>query len=259
MIHVMFSASAAGTLRQLLGDRAIRQRVIDLHSDLDFGPIGSGETQERTDWFNRTIPNDFGGWTWFDEALHRFNKVAADPDRLVWIAPKSAAEQCGFYWYLSRFGGSGSRMIIADFGLQHSWEGEVPRSLGSLGVEPMGELLDECSRVDWDPARFPQDRWPALMAENALLRVVIDGQVQSVAEDLFDHFLLAACPPSWTKHYRVIGEAMGHHIWKAGHNVGDHFLHWRLRELVAQGMIATESDLPNWGTGSAAAIRIRRI
>lgn len=258
MIHVMFSTSAAGTLRQLLRERGVRQEVVDLYTWLDFGPIASGETQERTEWFNRCVPDPFDDWTWFDEESHRFRRIESDKRRLIWIAPQSAEEQCGLLRFVSHFGSSGTQMIIADHGLRHGWQGEAPRSLGQLGVQPMGELYDESPRIDWDSARFRVDRWPTLMAEGALLRVVINGHLQSVSDDFFDHFLLAACPSSWTKHYRVIGDAMGGFIWEAGHDINDLFLLWRLRELIALGRIVSEGNRLPRALGSEEVTRIRR-
>jgi hypothetical protein len=128
VIHVLFSSSAAGTLRQVLAERGQRERIVDISDDLDWGPIASANFADREKWFDHHIPNDFGGWDWFSESMDRFNdNVSADPDRLIWIAPHSASEQSGLYWYLENFGGADCEMIIADYPLSEAWKGRTSR------------------------------------------------------------------------------------------------------------------------------------
>jgi hypothetical protein len=121
----------------------------------------------------------------------------------------------------------------------------------------MAELLDECPRAPWDTERFPAGRWRRLVAENALLRVVKEGVLQSVAEDFFDEFLLASCPQEWSKWPRVEATAMIS-LWDAGHRGDSTLIHWRLRELVRRGAIVCDGDLPKLFDGSESAARIRR-
>ena len=132
MIHILFSSSAAGTLRQLLNARGLREKVVDLSEELDFGPISPDNFAEREEWFNRYVPTDFGKHDWISDSVRRFEeRVFQDSDRLIWIAPASAAEQAGLFWYLARFSGSGIRMVIADYPLEENWQGKAPLRVGT--------------------------------------------------------------------------------------------------------------------------------
>ena len=269
MIHVVFSPSAAGILRRVLGDRRSNEKVIDLTDSLDWGPINFDHLSEREDWLDRNAPlnfrerseddtSDFAKWDWLASGEERFRKaVSADPQRLIWLAPRSAAEQAGLYWYLDRFGGMHAQMIIVDYPPRGAWQDEVPSRLGSLNEGQIAEFLDECPRVPWDAKRFPADRWRQLVAENTLLRVVRGGVLQSVSEDFLDQFLLANCPGEWTESFRVEGSTLGS-IWDAGFDVDSAFLTWRLRELVRLGEIECESDLRAAAVSSSEGQRIRR-
>lgn len=258
MIHILFSSSAAGTLRQLLRSRDSKQRVVDLSDSLDWGPIADGKCRDREAWFNRHVPMSFGEMDWLCESFERFNDgVASDHERLIWIAPRSAAEQSGLYWFLHHFGGEGAEMIIADYPLSESWRGEAPFSLGELNQGVQGELLDECPRLPWDPSRFPRQTWSSLMSDDARLRVLIGGRLQSASDDYFDDTLLACCPSEWTKCLRVIGHAMGA-LWDIGHSVQSDFLIWRLRHLILEGFIQCDGALPRFGD-QMNRLSIRRI
>jgi len=257
MIHILFSSSAAGTLRQALHAKRQRQGVIDLSEHLNWGPIAISRLEDREDWLNRNVPLIHGPWNWLAECEARFRQgVAADPDRLIWIAPRSASEQAGLHWYLDQFGATGAQMIIADHPVRNSWNGQSPSSLGELNQEQMTELLEEAARASWNASRFPAERWHRLQTEDALVRVVHDGQLQSAPADFFDRFLVQHCANGWTKWHRVVGDAMIS-SWDAGHRPDSYLLAWRLRDLIQRGKIECEDELPHPDSGSSNAAKVR--
>src|SRR5688500_13333915 len=130
MIHVTFCSAGAGTLRQVLRAKGMRQRVVDLTDELSWGPIATDGFQDRQAWLDRHAPLGFGLWDWIPESVERFRKaVATDHDRLIWIAPHSADEQAGLYWFLHNFDASDAQMIIADYPVRTDGP---PRSIGEL-------------------------------------------------------------------------------------------------------------------------------
>jgi hypothetical protein len=259
VIHVIFSPSAAGTLRQFLRSRGIQEPVVDLTEWLDTGWISSDRVEDRTKWFEDRPPWR-NNWAWAADCIHKFlGAVNVDDDRLVWLAPRSAQEQSGFYWYLHQTRTPPSRMIIADYPLRGAWRDEPPLSLGELSEDPMGQLFDECPRVKWDAVRFPIERWRTLMDDAAVLRVIENGELKSARADHYDDALLRWCPAHWTKWHRVVGDTLGH-AGLDGHVVDDLFLRWRLEELIERGAIQSTSELPGWDIPtSEEPARIRRV
>ena len=259
MIHILFDSSAAGTLRQVLSARGQRNRVVDLTESLDWGPISFADFKDRERWLDQHAPNDFGGWDWIAEGVGRFKDLAkSDDEKVIWIAPQSASDQAGFYWYLSEFGGESAQMIVADYPLKEAWKGQTPSRLGELQQDAIAALLDTCPRVPWDTSKFFANRWQQLVEEGALIRTVEKGILQSAPQDYFDETLLIHCPNEWTKWHRVVGDAMID-AGEAGSSPDGALLVWRLRELIRAGRVACNGSLPKFGSAGTHAARVRRL
>lgn len=240
-LHVFFCPSAAGSFRQALRRKRIDQPVVDLTDVLSWGPIACGFAG-RQRWLNEHVPVDWGEWDWIGENDQRIAEAhAIHPDRQLWLSASSASDLCGLHWYLDRFGSGGTAIHLIDQ-LQYPgrWDGPL-LSLGTINADQFGWLLDHVEAQPWDPQRFPVERWAELLRDDALLRVIEDGRVTSVAADWFDNQLLRHCSGEWRRAYRVIADAMGS-IWDDGRHMDVAFLAWRLRTLADSGVI--ESNRP---------------
>jgi Protein of unknown function/Domain of unknown function (DUF1835) len=243
MLHVVFSSSGAGSLRQALIAQGLRQRVVDLTDNLDWGPIATNSFDDRQAWLDSNIPLQESGWDWIANSARKFEeKIRSDPDRLIWIAPQSASELCAFYWYLDLIGGTGARMIVVDYPLLDAWRGMPPQGLGQLHADRFSDLLNSAERQPWNPIRFPANRWKVLRTEASLLRTVNGDLLNSVREDYFDEQLLANCSDKWQKCYRIVGETMVS-MWEQNHHADDMFLSWRLRVLAEQKRIESNREI----------------
>jgi hypothetical protein len=244
-LHILFSASAAGTLRQVLTVRGSGDEVVGFADCLAMGPIAGGDPDERAAWFEAHVPERFG-WGWIADSTRDFLSAirAWRGKRLVWIAPQSACEQCGLQWFFEQVaGGAAGPMIIADAPLSGGWRDAPPLGLGELPAELVAGLLDRAPRRQWPDARASGDVWRRLRGEDGLLRIVERGALRTVAEDHFDDLLLGSCSGEWRKWSRVVGDAMTKAMERS-HHTGDAFYLWRLRELVRLGRIECRGELP---------------
>jgi len=245
MLHILFSASAAGTLKQVLTVRGSRDEVVGLDDCLAMGPIATGDPAERAAWLDAHAPNPFR-WDWIVETARNFlSQIQAwRGERLVWIAPQSACEQCGLQYYFEQVPeAAAGPMVIADGPLSAGWRHSPPLGLGELPAELMAGLLDQAPRREWPREKASGDLWRRLRGEDGLLRIVEQGALRTVAEDHFDTLLLGHCSGNWQKWSRVVGHAMMDAM-EQGHHTGDAFYPWRLRELVRHGRIACRGELP---------------
>lgn len=243
MIHVTFSSSGAGSLRQALEIRDQRRKVVDLTDDLSWGLIVRGDFAEREAWLNLNLPwepnspFDVGGWDWIATGAQDFQKkLERSEEHLVWVAPQNAGELCGLHWYLDRFGGGKASFIVVDHGFPGTWQGQAPKGIGELGPEEFQFLLESADREGWDEQRFPRVRWTQLCDEATNLRIVHEGAATTVADNYFDDIILRQCSEKWQKLHRIVGNGMIA-MWEAHHFIGDSFVMWRLRELKSRGKI----------------------
>jgi hypothetical protein len=187
------------------------------------------------------------------ECTEEFSEEASAVERpVVWLAPRSANELSALFWYAHHVGIDGAQMRVADFPLKGGWRNEPPLSLGELPLELLGLVLDRPAEP-WDPQRFPLDRWTQLVREASLLRVVLNGRLQSVPADFFDGALLKNAPAAWTPFYRIIGQTMAEAM--DDHRLDDSFLRWRLSELIRAGELELHGSLAVHGVKDAGRVR----
>ena len=112
-IHILFSDSGAGSLKEVIRGRGSDDEVISLPDDLSVGPIRSGDIRERVRWFDVHYPMVGGDWSWLPEEIEFFWRRAgtAIAERLIWYAPRSAKEVAGLSAYAETLGNRARRPI----------------------------------------------------------------------------------------------------------------------------------------------------
>lgn len=256
MIHVIFSSSGAGSLRQALKACGRQERVADILDDLSWGPIANGDLVERQAWLNQNLPSGLPDdvWDWIaDEPLEFFSKLECSNEHLVWVAPQNAKELCGLHWYLHHFGGERASFILVDQDLTANWEGGAPYGLGELGAEQFQYLLANAKPEAWNDKRFPRQRWTELCDGETNLRLVAQGTAVSVPDDYLDDVILQQCKADWRKLGYVVGETMVA-LWAVDHAKGDDFIKWRLRELGRAGKIVTDGSITHYAKRDEQAL-----
>ena len=92
--------------------------------------------------------------------------------------------------------------------------------------------------------RHMEQEWVDLAVQPGLLRLMKDGEIQSVPEDAIDEYIMQKAreltltrqPGEFIKSARLVGEVLGH-LEQA---VGDAFIEYRVRQLIIQGRLEME-------------------
>ena len=209
------------------------------------GPI-AGDWDARVAWLDGISPAPLDvGADWMKRSAEQFlaDIRSGGPNRLVWIAPQSACEQCGLQWYFEQFPDApAGPMIIADQPIVRGWFNSAPLGLGELSEAEIAGLLDG-PRRQWPSERASPEPWRRLRAENVLLRVVEGGELRSAEPHYFDDLLFDQLSTDWNKWARVVGGAMVA-AGERGHNISDSYLLWRVRELVDARRIECQGEMP---------------
>lgn len=251
-LHVLFSPSAAGTLRQTLSRLGRTEPVVCLHDDFSFGPIG-GDDAARVAW----VADVFGIADWgsvlFDTDADLRRSTASGTRPILWTSRRNARCYAGFLWWLSHRGNAPCHIIdVTDL----TWDGtaatpgdRLALGTGSLSDEAMARLLDTERPLGQSDRRRHLAVWERLRSEDAPFRVIgPDGVLTSAGGDHFDPLQLSCATPDWRKAARVIGEALAEAMDANLLQAGDLALYVCACRLAERGALEWRGDLASMST-----------
>ena len=231
-IHVMFSPSAAGTLRQalLMADR--KDEVLCPLDNFSFGPIATDDAEARIGWVDEVL----GITNWKDVAEKSADFLAAFKDLnaslTAWLSRQETLTYSGFLWWLSHVGEMPVSII------------EVAE-LSQMNEHTMFGLLDHAVALGAEARSDYETRWEQLKRENAPFRVIKDGELVSAKIDHFDDSLLRHVTRHWRKMARIVAGTLVEFDDAGIYQTGDLVLGARLADLAEAGKLEWQGDLSN--------------
>ena len=245
-LHVVFTPSGAGSLKQALAAAGRDDQVISSFDCLSFGPINPPDLPLRSKW----VENELGWTEWNDIApeTEAFWREALSPDRrkVAWLSRRSGMEYAGFLEWLWRMGDAPCEVVdLTEVEMSRSSEhGPTPPAtlVISLGIIPTDII---CRDKLWNLAEPLQaaarsryrDLWQQLRSENAPLRVIEGGKFVSAPISFFDARLMSYVTNDWQKVARIVGEALAAEMDDEVLQVGDSVLAARIDAMGASGQL----------------------
>ena len=234
-LHVVFTETGAGALRQALKKVGVADRVVALSDDLSFGPIDPGDAASRTIW----VAQNLGGSDWAGVGAEDrvFWREALKPGRrrVAWLSRRSIHEYCAWLEFLWRLGEAPCEVIdLTDVML----ECKPAMSLGMLspGDIVAGRLIERARPLSQAARKRNRALWARLRRENAALRVLArDGSLKSARLQHFDRRLLSRATPEWRPAAMLVAYVLGARLDRF--EVGDLLLFSRLRALAERGTL----------------------
>jgi hypothetical protein len=228
-LHVVFGSSPAGIVRRALRELGRQEQVLDLMDDLSLGPIHPYNSEVRGQWLN----HELGEFEWQDFVRQDSSlplRSQSHSGRLVaWYAPNRACSYAGFKWWLSQMDDAQcAAMSVPDLHFQNT--------------EAMVNLVGQETDLSSLARSRHQKEWHALRNDNALLRVIEDGQLISKSLDFFDHLIIQFVDNEWKDTKRVAGNAFSTISIETGHFIDDLFVGSRLRALAEAGKIEWDGN-----------------
>jgi len=245
LLHVTFSSSPAGTLRQLFREQGRSDRVASLDDDFSFGPI-AGKFETRVEWVDEVL--GIPEWDRWVPAVPQCVELSRSPELtpVAWFSRRCAHTYAGFLWWLSRLGERPCRIIDVTDLIMRGHNGREYRAVSPamLDKDEMLRIID--SHVPLGPEERVAYRalWRQLLVENAPLRV-IDEQLSLASAPItyFDALLMNCATPEWRKISRVVGEAMASDLAHDIRQTNDLVLFPRAYELVERGALEWRGEL----------------
>ena len=202
------------------------------------------------------VENELGytGWGEITAEAEVFWKTAvSEPNRTVaWVSRRTTMEYAGFLEWPWRLGDSACEVIdVTDLTIADSNNDERPprqaislRLLSAQQIRTSGFL--DCSTELALVARSRyREIWRRLRAENAPLRILVEGMLVSAPISFFDPLLLSQCTRRWQKVAMVVGNALVASSGGSFAQTGDLVLAARVRALAASGRLESQGNLHN--------------
>jgi hypothetical protein len=264
MLHITFTESGAGFLRQALRQIGVRQRVVAFPDDLSSGPINPPDPVERCAWTAANLPQPgerlsptqklppmppvLSGWPSLARATKEFwsHALAAEAPT-VWLTRRIPVEYCGFLAWAERAGAktynvvdvsdatlNGGRRLI--FSVAHAGPSDLDYAGRLARAAPLEPEVREADRR----------LWKALRSENAALRVLVNAALVSAPISFFDDLILSCVRKDWRKATWLAGEASAA-MWDEQTRQGNmEIMMARLFALVEARRVEFKGDLAEW-------------
>ena len=173
-------------------------------------------------------------------------RYMAGEELRIWYS-HNPDERCGMYWLMAQLRPLNRQapiylveLPVWDYGKENtvisrnSWGDISPGEWGkytSLQKQARSAFLAGCST-----------KWNQLQEENAPLRVMLNGHLQSASEDIYDRFILCeiAAQPEHFKMAVVIGNVLG----KYQLGIGDAWVSIRMEKMIHDGILEIIQDAP---------------
>jgi hypothetical protein len=255
-LHIVFSDTVGGSLKEALRRVGRRDRVIHLSDNLSFGPINPPDPAARQDWIRAQFLIDLGGREWPAGAIDKFWRAALSTSarRIVWVSKRAAHEYAGFLEFVWRLGDAPCEVVEFDQD-EIAYRRPDGQTRSSVAI-CLGELAPQHfeDKRYWDRAvpldAAARDRycanWAQLRSESAPFRIVTEHGLVSAPITQFDDLLLSCAVGNWRKVARVVGEALGSFLDGPFYQAGDFVLHARLCALVKEGRLEGQGNLSRW-------------
>jgi hypothetical protein len=259
MIHIVFNTADVEVLQKAIAlDETLQGEIIEIKDDYAVGPIKEIYTVEgieaRKEWWRQVLAGgDLDGHV--DKDIVNDNrtvenliaKLDAEPDVKLWIwAAQNKHDVSGYYWLLNFLKPYQGRVFILYLNnLPFINEKGLIFYPQALHVIPPKEFLKArklarpitLSEFEVDP-----DEWTKLCNEDKGVRLLEGGKKLSQADySFYDQELATFITKDWQKANRIIT----HFLNKGKVTTGDVYLLWRLKKMVADGLVDAQGEIKN--------------
>lgn len=263
-IHIAIGESPLGSIKVAMGKVPGRseRRFFSMNDYYAIGPLGDLTNQavlyRRHLWLlEKLYLTEHGSYAvqGMDELL-RLNNVMSSMDEdtriTIWYA-NNAHEKTGLLYAMHLLRNRlGPIYLIETSALYQELfhNSEVQHDVlrtGEIFSEKLLAMWQHCMNsqpLSLEKRRHMEQAWMNLAMQPGLLRLMKDGEIQSVPEDGIDDYIiqktreiaLTRQPGEFINVARVVGEVLGH-LEQA---VGDAFIDYRIRQLILQGRLEME-------------------
>ncbi|MDM5205748.1 DUF1835 domain-containing protein [Cytobacillus kochii] len=248
-IHIVFSDSSAGSLKQAIEKLNISDRVITIPINFSIGPLWQLHQieglEKRKDWlFEHINLEDEFIFDYIPRIEESWMKLQALPEQckiFIWGC-ENAHEQTGIAYAVYLLREKNNQIYI---GLDQEHQQSLTRQdilhTGELAPEQWMEYIKNVENyllLSIDERQKWIELWVTLaQSKDVFLRTWEEGRLTPVSENYLDEMIIAKARElqkgkEFMKSARLIGEVIGH----LDQPIGDLFIEYRLRTLAFLGV-----------------------
>jgi hypothetical protein len=229
-LHVLFSPSAAGTLKQALQIMGRSDEVLCLFDNFSFGPIATDDGNARTRWVEKHL-----GYSDDEDVAGDVVRFMTAFETLAlpitaWVSKRETMTYAGFLWWLSHLGNAPVSVVELE-------------ELSITNAEGMIEFVDRAVPLLDESRQKYRARWEELKLKNAPLRVIAGTDLISAELDYFDSRLLGHATYEWQKIAFIVARLLFEFMETGVYQTGDLVLGARLADLAEAGKLEWRGDL----------------
>ena len=251
--HVVFGESIEGAMQLL----QLPDPTMALTDDLSAGPLGDmlseGTGEERVQWWTQVLapPNPRylerlkRSWQQFRTWLLSRN---SDEAVVMWAA-ENPAEMTGYLAVIAYLPATAPVSIInvnqADARVYNTADVQYfIKHTGEIVLDKLEALMDHAIPLSQSARNDAIARWHRLIESPGYLRHITNGQVETVAVDYWDPFIIDQAHALLRRQQpisavRLVGECLGRHP----QITNDALIFWRIRCLIESGTFAYSGSL----------------
>ncbi len=248
MIEIVFNDSTAGSLQSANNINKTNNDIFSFYLSLSIGDISSGNfIKYRADtvanlWsIYPNMPKNYN-YNIFENFSKSFtdlqNKINNQTKIRIWYSD-NPDDMCGLYWFLSEilnFKTQPKAIYILKLPKYEYKENNTINGYSSWSAVSPDKLYSYTKYQEEITDVFKKMcmvNWRNLQKENSSLRAVLNGNLQSVAEDIYDSFIYRAIANQNDEfnEAHLIGMILGEYNL----GVSDAFLHKRIEKIILKG------------------------
>lgn len=236
MLDVCFGDSECGSLRLAL--RKSSSGVMFPYRNMELGKISENDfISGRRKWTDNLfdICSKKERQEIYDEDDERFQNIinAAKKGEMIRIWYSDCAySKCGFYHLIYSLKEYNTNILVVEFPESElNGNPKEKMSWGHLSPFDVDKFVVLQKPLEFYEKKVIVDKWQKLMDENSELRITINGDIISVADDYFDDEIMRYAPNDEFKVVNLVGFMLGN----SKHFLYDVFVTSRIKFLIKQG------------------------
>ncbi|MEO5595164.1 MAG: DUF1835 domain-containing protein [Chitinophagaceae bacterium] len=257
MIHIVFNEADVAVLKQAIEmDETLAGDVLQVKDDYAVGPLTNMYTEEgieaRKQWWKEVLAGgDYEGKADTGEVDDNklvtglIEKLTTDPKEIIWIwAAQNKHDVSGYYWLMSQLKDFQGRIFILYLNnlpfINEKGNIFYPEWLHIIPPKEFIKAKRLSRPVTLSEFEVDPDEWTKTGNEGKGVRLLEGGKKLLQKEyDFYDEELKKFITSDWQKASKLIHQFLS----KAKNTTGDAYLLWRLKGMIAEGILDVQGEI----------------